>query len=250
MDAAGREQPMTTPLQLRAAARPSRRTLSANEHHALITLKANRETASSIPALNWPRFINIHFSNREPLAIQSVRPSYHDSRVPGSDHQPGLRSAVRNPVELNELRKPERAVSARCWNTNHESRILTRGPQNAPRFGVVTRNSHSGDSTCNSLKTLTRACPHPERPAASVFSHNFRPGNPGLNHVVASKNAKIVPARDDRPGSKIRLPFGNSRPTIRVAAGAGPRRNLAERIATRRRVGWSSSLSPAEGGLP
>ncbi len=126
MDAAGREQPMTTPLQLRAAARPSRSTLSASERHASIALKANRETASSIPALNWPRFINIHFSNREPLAIQSVRQSYHDSRVPGSDHGPGFRSAVRTLLGFNELRKPGRAIYVRCRNSNHESRILTR----------------------------------------------------------------------------------------------------------------------------
>ena len=52
--------------------------------------------------------------------------------------------------------------------------ISSRGPRNAPRFGVVTRHSQSSRNAPKRYKTNDRTCVYPERPGARLFSSFVR----------------------------------------------------------------------------
>ncbi len=90
------------------------------------------------------------------------------------------------PCFTSESSAQRRLAGARI--TNHESRITAlsaRGPQNASRFGVVTRNSHSSKNASKLLKTQTSTWSYPERPGASKFSPLLRHSAPKIALISA-----------------------------------------------------------------
>jgi hypothetical protein len=268
MDVAGREQHSTAAPLLCAAALPFRATPNATERRASAA-NSNRETASSIASLNRPHFINIHFSNSEPAAPhpipgtltsaggQTLRGNkrilvghrFSDDIKPGkskrlqplklppsqfSRHAFSPAKSIRDEVAhlsswfTRAMSSPRSFATHQLLLTTHASKF--RGPRNAPRFGVATRNSQSSRNPRKPQKTNNRTRLYPERPGACIFSPAFRSG-------------------EIKPGRKIRLPFGFGGPTIRVSAvGKSAKRRGGDRASGTN--GWSSSLSLTEGGLP
>jgi len=147
MDAVGREKQSIAALLPCAAALPVRATLSASERPASTAAKSNRETVSTFAPLNRPRFINMHFSNREPAAAH--RDAGIDSRITGILGGRNFSSAITACDKVAYLsRSLIRAKSSPFAFTTHQLPLTTHasrgGTVNRPRTHVSHRKQTTG----------------------------------------------------------------------------------------------------------